>query len=239
MAKKKYFLIVDTETTQTGMVADLGLVVVDKQGNRIREYGILVSEIFCDEVNHPLFHIFGDANDVFSKASLPARRARYNMMLKDGRRILASKAAINALLVKIRLQYDPVVTAYNWAFDKDKMANTGLDLSIFSSSFCLWHAAAAKWGNTKAFLTFILENGYLGNRTKTGHIGVKTNADVMAKFLLGSDLPDEPHTALEDARDYEAPILAALVKNTNPKDYMNCAAYNYRNFAAKKLFKPA
>lgn len=236
MAKKKHFLIVDTETTQTGKVADLGIVVQDKAGNIVREYGILVSEVFCDAENHPLFHVFGDANDVFSKASLPARRARYEEMLKDGRRILASRAAINSLLVKIRLQYDPVVTAYNFAFDREKMANTGLDLTIFSQSFCLWHAAVAKWGNSKAFLRFALENGYFGNRTKTGHIGVQTKADVMAKFLLGNTLPDEPHTALEDARDYESPILTALVKNTSPKDYMNAPAYNYRNLAVKNLY---
>jgi hypothetical protein len=238
MARKKHFLIVDTETTQTGKVADLGLVVCDKQGNIQYEVGVLVSEIFCDAENHPLFHLFGDAKDVFSKASLPARRRKYEEMLKDGRRLLASRAAINRLLVKIRLQYNPVLTAYNIAFDAEKMENTGLDLSIFEQRFCLWHAAAQKWGRNKDFLRFVLENGYFGNRTKKGHVGVQTKADVMAKFLLGANLPDEPHTALEDARDYERPILTALVKNTPVSEYMNPRGYNYKDFAAKDLFRP-
>jgi hypothetical protein len=239
MAKKKFFLIVDTETTQTDKVADIGIVVCDKAGNIAYEGGFMVAEIFCDAQNHPLFHIFGDRNDVFSAASLPARRARYDDMIKDGRRMVASVAAINSLLAKINARYSPVLTAYNIAFDKGKCANTGIDLSHFQNSFCLWYAAAAKWGTSKPFLNFALENGYFGNRTKTGHVGVQTKADVMAKFILGAGLPDEPHTALEDARDYERPILTALVNNTSPVVYMNPVPYNYRDFAAKRLFVPA
>lgn len=236
MAKKKFFLIVDTETTQTDKVADFGIIVCDKQGVIHYEGGFMVAEIFCDAVNHPLFHLFGDASDVFSAASLPARRARYDAMVKDGRRMVASVAAINSLLAKINARYSPVLTAYNLNFDLGKCANTGIDLTHFDKRFCLWYAAAAKWGRNKDFLHFVLENGYLGNRTKTGHVGVQTKADVVAKFLLGADLPDEPHTALEDARDYERPILAALVKNTKVAEYMTPRPYSYRDFAAKNLF---
>ena len=56
---KRFFLIVDTETTQTGKVADLGLIVADKAGNIHREYGLIVGEYFADRDNHPLFHSFG------------------------------------------------------------------------------------------------------------------------------------------------------------------------------------
>lgn len=236
MAKKKYFIIIDTETTQTDKVADLGIVVCDKQGNIVYEVGVMVAEWFCDREKHPLFHVFGDAGDVFSKASLPRRYADYDAMIKDGRRMVASVAAINHLLIKIRLQYNPVLTAYNIAFDKDKCANSGIDLTIFETSFCLWHAAAEKWGHTKAYRQFVLENWFFGNKTKTGHVGIQTKADVMAKFLLGASLEDEPHTALEDARDYERPILAALVKNTPPSVYMNPKAYSYRDFSAHGAF---
>lgn len=232
MAKKKYFLIIDTETTQTEKVADLGIVVCDKQGNIVYEVGVMVAEWFCDREAHPLFHVFGDENDIFSKASLPRRYADYDHMIKDGRRMVASVAAINKLLVKIRLQYNPVLTAYNIAFDAGKCANSGIDLTIFDKRFCLWHAAAEKWGHTKAFRQFVLENWFFGNKTKTGHVGIQTKADVMAKFLLGATLEDEPHTALEDARDYERPILAALVKNTSPAVYMNPKPYSYRDFSA-------
>jgi hypothetical protein len=237
LGKKKFFLTIDTETTQTGKVADFGAVVSDKQGNIHHETGILIGDFFSDKENHPLFHIYGDANDVFSKATLPKRYANYEAMLQDGRRVLASVGAVNRWLAKVKAKYNPVMTAYNIAFDLDKMDNSGIVArDLFPERFCLWHSATQKWANTRAYREFILQNHYFGGRTKTGHMGMQTKADVMAKFLLGASLPDEPHTALEDARDYEVPILTALVKNTSPIDYMNPKPYSYRDFAARDHF---
>jgi hypothetical protein len=51
--------------------------------------------------------------------------------------------------------------------------------------------------------------------TPTGLL--KTTADAMARFIVGDDLPAEPHTALEDARDYEAVILAHILRNLSRK----------------------
>ncbi len=68
-------------------------------------------------------------------------------------------------------------------------------------------------------------------------MGVQTKADRMAKFLQPG-LPDEPHTAIEDARDYERIILRELVKNTSLQVYMNPPSYNYREFALRDLFQP-
>lgn len=238
MGKKKFFVTIDTETTQTGMVADIGIVVSDRKGNIHHEAGILIGDFFSDKENHPLFHVYGDKNDVFSKESLPKRYSAYEQMLQDGRRVLASVNAVNRFLSKIAAKYQPVMTAYNLAFDRDKMNNSGIIANeLFPESFCLWHAATNKWANTRAFKQFVLENHFFGSRTnKTGHMGIKTNADVMAKFLLGAGLEDEPHTALEDAKYYEVPILTALVKNTSPRDYMTPPPYNYRDWAVKDHF---
>lgn len=238
MGRKKFFLTIDTETTQTNMVADMGVVVSDKQGKIHYEMGILIGDFFSDKESHPLFHVYGDKNDVFSKESLPKRYEAYEQMLQNGTRVLASVAAVNRVLSKIAARYSPVMTAYNLAFDRDKMNKSGIIANdLFPNQFCLWHAAANKWGNTRAFKSFVLQNHFFGNRThKTGHMGIQTNADVMAKFLLGAGLPDEPHTALEDAKYYEVPILTALVKNTSPADYMNPPPYNYRDFAVRDHF---
>lgn len=236
MAKKKFFLIVDTETTQTGMVADFGAVIVDKQGVIHREMGILVGDFFSDRTNHPLFHIYGDKSDVFSKASLPLRYARYEQMLQTGERYLASVGAVNRWLVKAQQHYEPVATAYNLAFDREKLTNSGIVFNeLFPNQFCLWHAAVAKWGQTRAFREFVLANHHFGNRTKHGNMTMRTNAEAMAAFITGNDQM-EPHTALEDARDFERPILAALVKNTSPQVYMNPPAYNWRHWQLKDHF---
>ena len=239
MASKKFFLTIDTETTQDGKVADIGIVVSDRKGNIHYETGVLIGDFFSDKEKHPLFHIYGDKNDVFSAASLPARYEAYEQMLQDGRRVLASVNAVNRVLAKIAAKYSPVLTAYNLAFDRDKMNNSGIVADeLFPNSFCLWYAATAKWADTRAYKQFVLENHFFGNRTnKTGHMGIKTNADVMAKFLLGIGLPDEPHTALEDAKYYEVPILTALVKNTSPAEYMNPPPYNYRELAVRDHYR--
>jgi len=49
-------------------------------------------------------------------------------------------------------------------------------------------------------------------------------ADAMAKFILGESLADEPHTALEDARDYEAAILAYLLRSLTRKNLLKLGA---------------
>jgi hypothetical protein len=234
MARKKFFIVIDTETTQTGKVADFGAVVCDKQGNIHKEIGIL-TQFFNDKDNHPLFH---QGDFLGGKANLPNRYKDYHAMLERGDRMLAHTNAINKWLARANAEYRPIATAYNKAFDWGKCADSGIDLAQFSESFCLWYAAAQKWGNSKGYLRFCLDNHFFGNRTKTGHMGMQTKADCVAKYLF-PHLPDEPHTALEDARDYEVPILAALVKTTSPRVYMNPEPYNYRNYALRDLFKPA
>ena len=45
-------------------------------------------------------------------------------------------------------------------------------------------------------------------------------ADTMAKFIFGTSLEDEPHNALEDARDYEAPILTKILESVTRKQLL-------------------
>src|SRR5688572_1781216 len=104
MARKKWFLVIDTETTQTNKVADFGAVVCGKDGKIEREAGLLVRDFYLDRDNHPLFHTSGIADPLWGKRNLPRRYANYDDMLKDGSRMLASVAAINRWLVRVRLK---------------------------------------------------------------------------------------------------------------------------------------
>lgn len=230
MAKKDYFLTVDTETTQDGLVADFGATITDRKGNIVSQCAVLVAGVYSDQSEHPLFHIFGDSGDLWSKASLPKRYARYDAMIESGARMLASVNAINIWLAKAKATYNPYLTAYNLAFDIDKCNNTNIDLGQFSDrKFCLWHAAYNKWGSTKDYRKFIAANHAFNPPTKHGNMSYKTNAEVMARYVLGEpDLADEPHTALEDILFYELPILNALVKNTKKKVWLNPEPFNWR-----------
>jgi hypothetical protein len=237
MARKKWFLVIDTETTQTNRVADFGAVVCDKRGNVEKEAGLLVRDFFLDREKHPLFHT-RDADPLWGRVNLPRRYAEYDAMLANGQRMLASVAAINRWLYRVLLKYNPTVTAYNLAFDLDKLRKSGIDVSLFDKRFCLWHASVAKWADTRAFKQFALDNHLIGNRTKTGGMTMRTNAEVLARFVLNNPcMDDEPHTALEDARDYEVPILSRLVQTTSPVEYMNPPAYNWRNWQLRDHYK--
>lgn len=239
MAKKKFFLIVDTETTQTERVADFGAVVMSRKGEIVASCGVLVREFYLDREAHPLFHTKDGADPLWGVKNLPQRYARYDQMLQEGSRMLASVAAINRWLAKVAGQYQPTLTAYNLAFDVDKLRKTGVDLDPFGNRFCLWHAAAAKWAHTLPYRRFVLEQAAFNTPTKLGNMSYHTDAEVMARFVLGTpDMPDEPHTALEDARDYEAPILKALIRNGKVAEYTNPPPYNWREYQVKDWFKP-
>jgi hypothetical protein len=236
---KKYFLIVDTETTQTGLVADFGAVVCDKRGNVVASCAALVRETFLHPEDHPLFYT-KDASPLWGKANLPKRYAGYNAMIENGSRMVASIPAINRWLAKANAAFNPVLTAYNLAFDQNAMTLTGIDHTIFAKRFCLWQAAAHKWGQSRAYRETVLETLAFNPPTKHGNMSYQTNAEVMARYVTANpSLPDEPHTAYEDALEYELPILVALVRNTPPKDYMNASPYNWRDFQVKDHFKVA
>lgn len=238
MAKQHTFLIIDTETTQNGKVADFGAIVTNRKGEILATCGVLVREFYLDRENSPLFHS-KDADPLWGIANLPKRYAAYDAMLTDGRRMLASVAAVNRWLSKVNAKYSPIATAYNRAFDWDKMDKSGIDCHMFERTFCLWHAAANKWAKTKAYRQFVLETVAFNTPTAHGNMSYHTNAEVMARFVLGNPaMPDEPHTALEDARDYELPILHKLVNTVPVKSLFDVPAYNWREYQVKDWFQP-
>ncbi len=238
MAKKDYFLIVDTETTQNQKVADFGAVVVDRKGRIQTQCAVLVHGVYTDREESPLFHIFGDAGDLWSKAGLPKRYDRYESMLTGGTRTLASVAAINIWLAKVKATFNPYCTAYNLAFDADKCARTGIDLTQFAEKqFCLWHAAFSKWAGTKAYRNFVLATHSFNAPTRYGNMSFKTNAEVMTRFVTSNpNLDDEPHTALEDVLYYELPILLRLLQVSKKKEWLNPTPFNWRDVQLKDCF---
>ena len=208
--KKHFYLIVDTETTKANTVADFGAVVMDRQGNIIEQFGVLLDghfgelELFYDQT--------APAQSFWSTMQLHRRKKNYDDLLKNGQRSICSVALVNLWLARIKAQYNPLVTAYNLAFDLGKCRNTGIDLGIFENSFCLMKKAQKFFVN-QDYIDFCHENGFLTAKLKKP----STTADTMAKYILGTDLLDEPHTALEDARDYERPVLAALLAQLSRK----------------------
>jgi hypothetical protein len=227
---KEFYLIVDSETTNADMVYDFGAVVCDRKGNILTSCAVIVAE----QMEAELFYDIKD-NGIWGKKAATERKAKYANMLSQGSRMVASVAAINRWLEKVCGKYNPMLTAYNIAFDNGKCANTGIDLSMFSKQFCLWHLAATMVCTTKAYKKFALENHYFGNRTKFGNMTIKTNAECVAHYITGNDIT-EPHTAKEDAQFFEMPILLSLVNRKGWKKNIGLP-YNWKSFQLKDHYK--
>ena len=204
--KKHTYLIVDTETTKYQTVADFGAVIMTRDGTIIEQFGAMVGGHFG---KMPLFSDpKADPSAFWSEQSAQRRAKHYDDMLECGERSISTPALINKWLERVCGQHDPILTAYNIAFDFGKCRNTKINLGIFSSRFCLMKAAKRHFVN-EDYMRFCVDNNRL---TPTGL--ASTTADSMATYIVGNDLAPEPHTALEDARDYEAVILAKILETT-------------------------
>lgn len=237
---KNYFLIVDTETTQDQKVADFGAVVCDKKGNVVAECGVLVSGIFDNPVDHPLFFDASlPASALWSRKGADKRYAKYTDMLNGGSRMLASVASINRWLARVNAQYAPILTAYNKSFDVNKCQNTDIDLDMFKRQFCLWYASYTIFAHTAKYREMVLALHAFNAPTSHGNMTFKTNAETMARFLCGNpDLEDEPHTALEDVLYYELPILIACLKKWSVKKLLtDTRPYVWKDCQVKDWFK--
>ena len=211
--KKHYYLIVDTETTKFQTVADFGAVVVDRQGAIVEQFGAMVLGHFG---SMPLFSDpTADADAFWSEQSAQRRLKNYDEMLDSGERSISSPALINQWLSGINARYAPVLTAYNIAFDFGKCRNTRINLGIFNSRFCLMKTAKRKIGVLADYQAFCYDNKLLTKKLRKPSM----TADAMAKYIC-PEMPDEPHTALEDARDYEALILSYILRDTTRKQLL-------------------
>ena len=211
---KHFYLIVDTETTTKQTVADFGAVIVTKQGEIVERFGAMVLGHFG---KLPLFSDpSAEDSELWSEQSAKRREKDYYSMLDTGERSIASPALINQWLVRVNAQYSPVVTAYNLAFDLGKCRNTRISLGIFAQSFCLMKAAKKQLGTLAEYHAFCNEHGFLTKKRRDP----STTAETMARFIFGADLEDEPHTALEDAQFWEAPILTKILESVTRKQIM-------------------
>lgn len=230
MAKKQYFAILDTETTMMDTVADIGIAIVDREGVIHNQMAVLVNGHYG---THELFHD-KNANDIWGYSGLNRRKEAYKSMLDTGTRMIAGVSAVNLWIQKAIGRYNPTLTAYNLAFDVSKCGNTGIDLNGFKDRFCLWQAAVGNICDSKGYKQFVLDNHLFNTPTGKGNMTFKTNAEVVCGYITGT-LIDEPHTAIEDAVNFELPILKYILKKRDWKTKIT--PYDWNKFQVKNHFK--
>ncbi len=229
MSKKQYFAIIDTETTINDTVADCAIIICDRKGIIYNQMAVLIKNQFdtCD--------LFYDKNakGLWSVEYAKEKRIKYNNMLNNGSRTMASVNAINNWINLVIGKYNPTLTAYNLPFDNNKCQNTGIDLTKFTDRFDLWGAAVGNICKTKSYRQFCMDNHLFNNVTEFGNMTYKTSAESVTGYLAGN-MTDEPHTALEDIIDYELPILKHILNKKAWKDKVT--PYNWREFQVKDSF---
>ena len=235
MMKKDIYLLIDTETTTNNLVVDFGAIVVNRKGEILHQCAILINGIFGVS---SLWYDTTNSTGIWSKQGTDKRMTKYNTMLDNGSRMIASVNGINRWLERVKGKYNPILTAYNLPFDMNKCDNTGIDLTMFDQRFDLWTASFNRWALTNKYKNFALENHAFNNRTQLGNMTYQTNAEIMAKFITQENLEDEPHTALEDLIGYELPILQRLINTTTKEDFMNpTQGFDWRKVQLKGNFK--
>ena len=211
-------------------MADIGIVIVDRKGTIYNQMAVLVKgqfdavELFYDN------RIGGMWNFDYAQK----KRKMYNQMLDSGSRILSGVSAINRWIDKAIAVYNPTLTAYNLSFDVSKCRNTGIELSGFTNRFCLWQAAVGNICNSRKYRQFVVDNHLFNKPTDRGNMTYQTNAETVCGFLSGNVIT-EPHTAIEDAIDFELPILTHILKKRNWQSKIT--PYDWNKFQVKNHFK--
>lgn len=206
------FIVLDTEATNTGKesaarfgvgasVYDLGYVVADASGAVYYQNRTIIADTFNDAA---LMHSAYYAN------KLP----QYYSELANGCKLMTMRDALKALRGDIRTYGVRDVWAYNARFDADALNSS---VAQASNGFCEWALPyGVKWRDimryaqsticaTKKYRAWCEGRGLI---TKAGR--PRVTAEAVYQYLTGDDGYIEQHTALSDAQDELAILLACL-----------------------------
>lgn len=212
--RDQFFLIIETQATIDGTVADFGAIVCDKAGMIHQECAVLVADEF--EVKSLLHD--EKAAGMWSLEGCDSRQRRYKEMLKIGERMLVSAVALNRWLGRIFAKYAPDLVAFDLACELDRLRETGVDVSVFARRFSLRDAAEAHFAQSEKYKAFVEDKS-------TGNMTQESRLHAMASFVSGKMLPPVPNTAIEDVKFYALPILTAIVEL---KDWQKLVKYSGR-----------
>lgn len=207
MAKKKYFLVLDTETCNTveqPLPYDIGWAICDRFGNIFEERSFVVAETFLD------------MKDVMKSAYYAEKIPQYWEDIKSGKRIIKPMWTIRKQLAEDMKKYDTkLVGAYNVGFDRRALNNLMRYVSkswarwffpFGTEYFDIWNMACSMLLNTRTYVKFALENGLVSDADN-----IQTSAECAYKFITKDVTFTEEHKGLEDVR-IEVAVMASCYK---------------------------
>lgn len=189
MAKKKFYMVIDTETCGD-YVFDIGYRVIDRAGNCYANGSYVVAEFIENPATLNMF------NDRFTRDKIG--KYYFDLWADNGGFNVLDFYSIMCEVNEVRNDFNAIVCAYNIAFDLlhlDKTADYfGYD-NFFNSdiqTLDIWHMAMCVLG-TNNYIRFCIANDFL---TNGGNIA--TGAEIMYRYICNDVEFKEAHTAHED-----------------------------------------
>lgn len=205
MSRKKYYMILDTETTSNAKtVYDIAYTIIDRKGNIVEQANYLVKEI----IEHPFLR------GILQRDKFSSRKYRetYAMRYENEKKIVLPFLAIRQKLRKAVRTYNCPVVAYNAKFDFEALTNMAHDLGkkyFFTKEteiWDLWNISLHILCDSRNYVKFCDANEY---HSEKGHR--KSSAEIVYRYITHNLEFEEAHTALADT-EIEATILTACLK---------------------------
>lgn len=221
MSRKKYFLVIDTETCNSleqPLCYDIGYAITDRDGNMVVKRSYVVAEMFLDH------------KDLMQSSYYAEKIPRYWEDIKNGTRTIKSIFNIRKQIKADMKQYNVrEVGAYNMGFDKRALNNTirycskSLIRWFFpfgTEYFCIWHMACQMIMSQVKFIKFAEQNGL---ESEKGNL--QTSAETCYKFLTNCIDFVESHTGLEDVEIEVAIMAECYRKHKKMNKYINSSCW--------------
>jgi hypothetical protein len=207
MRKKDLYIVGDIETAnfaEDALAYDVGLAIIDRQGNVYDRKSFIVSEIFNGQP------------DLMQSAYYAHKIPEYFADIERGGREVVTFYKVVALLKEWNTKYKPkAFLAYNAFFDMSGLNRTQRYITKSKYRYalpyglqvqCIWHMACQTICSQKKYYDFCIKNGFV---SKAGNIS--TSAETVYRFLIGNPTFQEAHKGLEDV-EIEAQIFAECIK---------------------------
>ena len=217
---KKFYLVLDIETSQKGNPFNIAYAIMDKKGNIIESNDFIISEFRKEG----LFSGDGAFSPEKTAQKLSILRARY----RAGKISLLSLNELQTLLDRIFSDYNAVLTAYNLNFDRGVLRKQGIVYA--GESFCLWQLSLATICKNPRFL-----RGVIAARELTPKGMIRTNAEIVARYATNNPTLVELHLAFDDVID-ECRILHYILRQ---KKRMIFEPYNWRDWTIERAARLA
>ena len=194
MSKKHYYLMIDTEATNSleqPLQYDIGMQIIDRNGTVYEEYSFVNQDIFYDQ------------RDLMYSAYYANKIPNYEKDLLEGSRILSNTNEIRYWIYKKCKEYDVhAIIAHNAPFDVRALNTTLRYVTKSEKRFCLPYGVEI-WDTMRMAQDTICKQ-------KRYQKFCEETAEILYRYLINNTDFVESHTGLEDVNIERQIFMACL-----------------------------